>query len=130
MVIHKLLKSHGALLFTEKNFGIVSGNVAYVGRNAPANKLNVNDWNRGNGNDNVFAVPVTVSSKKIYLKVSSAWWPLSTRQASCLFPVTFPEVQGSFYWLTQGCLLQVLKGFLEGQSYCLFYTAFQFYYCH
>jgi len=91
--------------------------------------LNVNNWNRDNGNDNVHVAPLIVSSKKIYLKVSSAWWLLSIRQASCLFLATFPKAQGNFYWLMQECLSQVLKGFLKGQSYCLSYAVFQFYYC-
>jgi len=69
-----------------------------------------------------------VSGKKIYFRVSSAWWLLSIRQASCLFPGAFPEAQDSFYWLALGYLLQALKGFLKGQFYCLFYTVFQFCY--
>jgi len=44
----------------------VPGNVANVGRNDPADRLNVNDWNRDNGNDNVFAVPVIVSRKYVF----------------------------------------------------------------
>jgi hypothetical protein len=60
--------------------------------------------------------------------VSFAWWLLSIRQASCLSPARFPEVQDSFYWLKQEYLLQALEVFLKDQSYCLFYTVFQFYY--
>ena len=107
----------------------VSGNVANVGRNDPTNRLNVNDWDRANSNDNVFAVPVIVSRKRKDFRVSFAWWLLSIRQASCLFHAASLGAQDSFYWLMQGYLLQVLKGFLKGQSYYLFYIVFLFYYC-
>ena len=42
-------------------------NVANVGNANPDNGLNVNDWNRDNGNHNIGAVRLVVSSKGLIL---------------------------------------------------------------
>ena len=43
----------------------VDPNVANVGNFNAVDGLNVNNWNRDNGNDNVFASPLVVSRKKV-----------------------------------------------------------------
>ena len=74
----------------------VGSNVANVGNADPDNGLNVNDWNRDNGNRNVGAVRLVVSRKKESNLVSSAWWHESSHQASCLFLAKLLEVLSNF----------------------------------
>lgn len=99
-------------------------NVAVVGRNDPDNKLNVNDWNRDNGYDNVGAVPAVVSIIERYF----AWRTLSTRQASCLFLGEYFEAPNSVYLLLTDCLWQALIEPLLGQVLCLFCLEQQLYF--
>ena len=89
----------------------VGSNVANVGNAAPDNGLNVNDWNRDNGNRNVGAVRLVVSRKKGSNLVSFAWWHESSHQASCLFLAALIEALGSFCPLNIDYLWRVLRGF-------------------
>jgi len=65
----KYQKETGKVLFTDW-FGrtddqTVPGIVAGVGRFDPADRLDVHDWDRGGGDDYVFAVPVVVLPRKL-----------------------------------------------------------------
>ncbi len=53
------------LIITERGSGKVQGSVANVGRYDPNGQRTVGGWDRDDGNDNVFAVPVIVSRIKI-----------------------------------------------------------------
>ncbi|EKD90735.1 MAG: hypothetical protein ACD_30C00092G0003 [uncultured bacterium] len=99
-----------------KVYTSVGSNAANVGNANPDNGLNVNDWNRGNGNDNIRVVRLIVSGKKF--RVSFAWWTLSSRQASYLFPVSKLEVLDIFYQLDSENLCLTLKVFLEDLIWC------------
>lgn len=75
----------------------MSSHVAVVGNADPDNGLNVNEMNADNGNDNVHAVRLIVSGRKILFKGCFAWRILSILQAFCLFPASIPEVLNNFY---------------------------------
>lgn len=96
----------------------VGSNVANVGNFNADNGLNVNDWNRDKGNDNVWAVRLVVSRRKIPFKWYFAWWSGSSHQASCLFLVGLIVILNIFYQLMRGYFLQVLTRFLEGLILC------------
>lgn len=70
-------------------------NAANVGRNDPTNPLNVNEWNRDNGNPNTGGLSAVVSSTEV--RVGFAWWILSIHQASCLFLEVLLQVLNIFY---------------------------------
>jgi len=91
----------------------VEGLVASVGDLYADNGLDVDNWNPTNRNDNLFAAPLILSSKKV--KWYFAWLILSIRQAFSLFrKVLFVNQDNSFRLLT-GCLLQGAGGFLKDQ---------------
>jgi len=91
------------LEFTGNTHQSAGSNVANVGNFDAENGLNVNNWNRDNGNDNVFASPLVVSSSADVL---------STRLAFCLFLAKCFEVLNSFYCLRLASLLRALTGVL------------------
>ncbi len=57
--------SRSEALLTEKYSLKGGSNVANVGNANPDNGLNVNNWNRDNGHDNVFAAPLVVSGRSL-----------------------------------------------------------------
>ncbi|MEK7497565.1 MAG: hypothetical protein AAB656_01460 [Patescibacteria group bacterium] len=107
-----LTKSCGEFLITEKYLQNVGSNVAIVGNANSDNGLNVNDWNRDNGNDNVRVVRLIVSS--------SFLWILSILQAFCLFLGGCSGVLNNVCFVRPGYLLQALKELLLSQALRLF----------
>ena len=93
---------------------MVSSNLANVGNFNADNGPNVNDWNRDKHNVNLGAARWIVSSTKEIIRVSFAWWILSSHQASYLLPEVLLEVLNSFYWLMTEYLWRVLEEFLAG----------------
>jgi len=92
---------------------MVGSNLANVGNFNADNGPNVNDWNRDNHNVNLATARWVVSSRKRGFKVSSAWWILSSHQASCLLLAGLIAVLDILYWLVLECLCSVLGEFLE-----------------
>ena len=93
-----------------------SSNVANVGNANPDNGLNVNDWNRDNGHDDVGSPRLVVSSfiRRFCFKRYFAWWTLTIHQAFCLFLEVLPVILNIFYLLLPDCLWQVVEVFLKG----------------
>ena len=94
-------------IFTKRS----GSNVANVGNANPDNGLNVNDWNRDNGNDNVGGPLLVVSSFKGYF----AWWTLTIHQAFYLFLAILLAALNIFYLLLLDYLYLTVAEFLKGR---------------
>ena len=112
------IKPQWGFWLTESIQQNVESNVANVGNFNADNGPNVNDWNRDNGNSNVFAVPLVVSGKCDSNLASFAWRNESIRQASCQLPVKKLGAQCNFYLLAPGYLWQTLREFLKDLVLC------------
>jgi len=90
--------------------------------------VNVNDFPRDNGNHNLGAFRLILSSKKIYFGVGFAWRILSIRQACGLFPEVLTRVLNIYCFVLLEYLLRVLKEFLANQPLRLFRLALEAYF--